>query len=104
LGRTTPEARLVQGLIYLAAACVKIREGKPEGVRRHATRARKLLGDLDAACLGDAGPGNTFTLGLYPVSVLAVLRQLEQYRPECWHTSRTPVVRVMAAELRLAGK
>ena len=29
LGRTTPEARFVQGLIHLAAAAVKIREGKP---------------------------------------------------------------------------
>ena len=32
LGRTTPEARFVQGLIHLAAAAVKVREGKPNGV------------------------------------------------------------------------
>jgi predicted metal-dependent hydrolase len=103
LGRTTPEARLVQGLIYLAAACVKIREGKPEGVKRHFNRAGELLGDLEAACLGDAGSGNRFALGLDCESVVCLLRELEYYRPECWHTSRTPVVRVLAAELRLAG-
>ena len=40
LGRTTPEARFVQGLIHLAAACVKIREGKPAGVATHTKRAR----------------------------------------------------------------
>jgi hypothetical protein len=34
-GRTTPEAQFVQGLIHLAAACVKVREGKPAGVSRH---------------------------------------------------------------------
>jgi hypothetical protein len=34
---------------------------------------------------------------------VCLLRELEYYRPECWHTSRTPVVRVLAAELRLAG-
>lgn len=34
-GRTSPEAKFVQGLIHLAAAAVKIREGKPAGVARH---------------------------------------------------------------------
>lgn len=43
LGRTTPDARLVQGLIHLAAAAVKVREGKPNGVARHTQRARELL-------------------------------------------------------------
>lgn len=95
LGRTTPEAQFVQGLIHLAAACVKIREGKPQGVIRHTQRARELLGDLGAAQTGGA-------LGLDPESILAVLRELEHYRPECWHTSRTPVVRVLAENLRLA--
>jgi hypothetical protein len=33
LGRTSPEAQFVQGLIHLAAACVKIREGRPKGGR-----------------------------------------------------------------------
>ena len=41
-GRTTPAARFIQALIKLAAAGVKAREGRPEGVRRHAARAREL--------------------------------------------------------------
>lgn len=105
-GRTTSEARFVQGLIHLAAACVKIREGKPEGVRRHTQRARTLLGDLGAASIGDAGIHadvgiHAAALGLAPESVSRVVQELEHYGPECWHTSRTPVVRVLAAELRL---
>jgi Domain of unknown function (DUF309) len=38
-GRTTPDARFVQGLIKLAACGVKAREGQPVGIRRHALRA-----------------------------------------------------------------
>jgi hypothetical protein len=102
-GRTAPEARFVQGLIHLAAACVKIREGKPAGVMRHARRARELLGGGVAARLGDAVTHTPDALGLDPESLLGVLRELDSYRPECWHTSRTPVVRVLAGDLRLAG-
>jgi len=104
LGRTTSEARLVQGLIHLAAACVKIREGKPQGVRRHTKRARELFGNLSAANHGDAGFEDGAALGLAPESVSAVLEELEHFKPECWHTSRTPVVRVLAAALRSAGE
>lgn len=102
LGCNTPEARLVQGFIHLAAACVKIREGKPAGVTRHAKRARELLGEIGAARLGDALTRAPDALGLEPDSLLSVLQELERYRPECWHCSRTPVVRVLAAELRLS--
>ena len=96
LGRTTPEAQFIQGLIHLAAAAVKIREGKPAGVSRHTQRARELLGDLEAARLGG-------TLGLAPDSLSAVVKELEKYTPACWHTSRTPAVRVLAGNLRLVG-
>jgi hypothetical protein len=94
LGRTSPEAQFVQGLIHLASACVKIREGKPNGVARHIQRARELLGELQAAPVGGA-------LGLAPERVNAVLAELESYTPACWHTSRTPVVRVLAKSLQL---
>jgi hypothetical protein len=100
LGRITPEARFVQGLIHLAAACVKIREGKPAGVSTHTQRARELLGVGEAASEGESGVG---TLGLDPASITAVLAELERYRPECWQTSRCPVVKVVAAGLRGAG-
>jgi uncharacterized protein len=96
LGRTTSEAQFVQGLIHLAAAAVKIREGKPTGVARHSQRARELLGDLEAADVGG-------TLGLAQDSISAVVTELEHFAPACWHTSRTPVVRVLAESLRLVN-
>lgn len=99
LGRTTPEARFVQGLIHFAAAAVKIREGKPAGVTKHTQRARELLGELGAASVGESGVG---VLGLDPATVSAVLAELERYRPECWQTSRCPVVKVVSAGLRVA--
>jgi uncharacterized protein len=95
LGRTNSEAQFVQGLIHLAAACVKVREGKPSGVARHTQRARELLGEIEAA-----NPGGT--LGLASDSLAAVVAELESYSPACWHTSRTPVVRVLAGDVRLA--
>ena len=113
LGRTTPEARFVQGLIHLAAAAVKVREGKPNGVARHTQRARELLGGSRAAPVGGAlaevssghgeSPGNVMAaLGLAPDSLAAVVAELDAYKPECWHPSRAAVVRVLASELRLA--
>jgi len=101
LGRRTPEARFVQGLIHLAAAVVKIREGKPAGVATHARRARALLGGLQAEAAGAADTPAPQTLGLAPESLAAVLDELDQHRPACWHTARAPVVRVLTAELRL---
>jgi len=73
-GRTTHDAALVQGLIHLAAACVKIREGKPNGVARHARRARELLAD---ACAGADDDG---VLGIDPRSIEAVLDELDAYQ------------------------
>ena len=108
LGRTTPEARFVQGLIHLAAAAVKIREGKPTGVTKHTQRARELLGGSGAASVGGAGDDRGFdvaatTLGLDTASLGAVIAELEAYRTECWHTSRFSVVKVLTAGLRAAG-
>jgi uncharacterized protein len=42
-GRTGPTADFLKGLIKLAAAGVKLKEGRVEGVRRHAARAVELL-------------------------------------------------------------
>ena len=42
-GRSGLAADFLKGLIKLAAAGVKAREGRPEGVRRHARRAHELL-------------------------------------------------------------
>ena len=108
LGRTTPEARCVQGLIHLAAACVKIREGKPAGVKSHTQRARELmgerLGERGAADGGGGESGGIGSLGITPESIATVFNELEAYWAECWHTSRFPVVKVLAAELRMANE
>lgn len=42
-GRTGPTADCLKGLIKWAAAGVKVRERRPEGVRRHCRRAAELL-------------------------------------------------------------
>jgi hypothetical protein len=42
-GRRGPTADFLKGLIKLAAAGVKAREGRPNGVRLHAARAGELL-------------------------------------------------------------
>ncbi|MGD0039334.1 MAG: DUF309 domain-containing protein, partial [Isosphaeraceae bacterium] len=42
-GRRGPTADLLQGLIKLAAAGVKVREGRTAGVRTHASRAARLF-------------------------------------------------------------
>ena len=103
LGRTTPEARFVQGLIHLAAAAVKIREGKPAGVTKHTQRARELLGVEEAASVGESGGAGVDTLGMDPSSLIAVLAELQRYRPECWHTSRCSVVKIRPATPRRDG-
>lgn len=87
---------------------MKIREGKPAGVAKHTKRARELLGGAGAAGLDVGRDGRGFdaaaqTLGLDPESLEAVVAELDAYRPECWHTSRFPVVKVLTAGLRVAG-
>jgi hypothetical protein len=42
-GRRGPSADFFKGLIQLAVAGVKVREGKPAGVRKHAARAAELF-------------------------------------------------------------
>jgi hypothetical protein len=103
LGRTTPEARFVQGLIHLAAACVKIREGKPAGVSSHTRRARELTVEVREANDGGEGDERSGTLGIVPQSLAAVFTELDSYTPQCWHTSRFPVVRVLVAGLQPGG-
>ncbi|MFO0944543.1 MAG: DUF309 domain-containing protein [Planctomycetota bacterium] len=42
-GRVGTEADFLKGLIKLAAAAVKVREGVPNGAKKHARRARELF-------------------------------------------------------------
>jgi hypothetical protein len=59
-GRTGPAADFLKGLIKLAAAGVKLREGRPAGLRRHAERARELFA---AAAVGES-PAAAYDWGL----------------------------------------
>jgi hypothetical protein len=51
-GRRGPMADFLKGLIKLAAGGVKVLEGRPEGVRRHARRAIELFHSVgnDSTC------------------------------------------------------
>jgi len=101
LGRTTPAARFTQGLIHLAAAAVKVREGRPAGVTSHTQRARDLMSEIWAVTDDAEASGGRGSLGLTPKSIVAVHAELKSYTPACWHTSRCPAVKVLAAELRV---
>jgi predicted metal-dependent hydrolase len=59
-GRRGPTADVLKGLIKLAAAGVKVREGRPQGVRSHARRAADLFRRAAAAL----GEGQRRHLGL----------------------------------------
>jgi predicted metal-dependent hydrolase len=48
-GRAGPVADFLKGLIKLAAAGVKALEGRPEGVRSHASRAAELWREVRSA-------------------------------------------------------
>ncbi len=62
-GRSGPTADFLKALIKLAAAGVKLREGRPDGVRRHATRAATLF--LDS----QRNTGNLEFVGLVPAKL-----------------------------------
>ena len=53
-GRKGPTADFLRGLIKLAAAGVKVREGVPEGVASHAARAAAIFDDVARRLGGDA--------------------------------------------------
>ena len=69
-GRTGPVADLLKGLIKLAAAGVKSREGRPKGVRQHAARAAELLSA--AGSLGEV------PFGLTPADVRAAAEKIAE--------------------------
>lgn len=52
-GRRGPIADLCKALIQLAVAGVKVREGRPDGVKTHAARAAELFDSLGRTGLGD---------------------------------------------------
>lgn len=105
-GRTGATADFFKSLIKLAAAGVKVREGRPEGVARHLTRAAELWQQVSAQ-LGqtpDFTPTATFW-GLQWHDLLQLNKQLmESLQPSLFERAavRQPVLRVWEVSLQLA--
>ncbi|MEO8494801.1 MAG: DUF309 domain-containing protein [Planctomycetota bacterium] len=86
-GREGTVADFIKGLIKLAAACVKAREGSAIGVARHATRGDKLF------CYTQAKSGIEATLmGLSLCELREFAQRLEANADEVVDTSDEPVV------------
>lgn len=80
-GRTGPVADFLKGLIKWAAAGVKVREGRPEGVRRHCLRAAELLRSSMSVA------GSVPIAGIEVSRLLAVIDSAVQIRPSVSGTS-----------------
>jgi predicted metal-dependent hydrolase len=96
-GRKGWHADFLKSLIKLAAALVKAREGKPEGVRRHAQRAADLLSAIRNTTSSEEVMG--LPLGALEAFAAAIAAEPERYvdiRPD-------RVVRLVDAEWIPAG-
>lgn len=88
-GRQGTVADFIKGLIKLAAACVKAREGSAIGVARHATRGDKLF------CYGQAKLGiEASMMGLSLVDLRKFAQRLEANADAMVDTGDEPVVRI----------
>ncbi len=72
VGRKGLLADFLKGLIHLAAAGVKVREGVPQGVRSHTSRARELFDHVLTAT-----PGWPLHLGIDAKELVQRLQQPE---------------------------
>jgi hypothetical protein len=95
-GRKGVTADFLKGLIKLAAAGVKAREGRPQGVRRHAKRAIELLERVSEHTKQQD------YLGLDVAELIEVARSLESHPPTC-RESDAPVEIVFDFRLVPAG-
>jgi hypothetical protein len=90
-GRRGREADFIKGLIKLAAAGVKAREGNAKGVARHARRARELFVSVQAANQGDEMRGCSL------MKLIAVAEAITRDAQTLINTSPEPVVHVFDA-------
>ncbi|HTU90863.1 MAG TPA: DUF309 domain-containing protein [Gemmataceae bacterium] len=97
-GRTGQIADFLKGLIKLAAAGVKVRQGQPRGVASHAAGAADLFRDLAQQLGGE----EAVYLGLRLRDLLAFAAQIEQQAAEVCGDSDTSVKVVFAFSLRPA--
>jgi len=92
-GRRGTAADFVKGLIKLAAAGVKAREGRPAGVARHAARAAELFAAVEAAC------GNQPYFGFSIQKLIEIARRLAEH-PNVSEPGNEPVRVVFDFNLR----
>ena len=84
VGRRGMAADFLKGLIHLAAAGVKSRQGNPKGVVKHAERAKELFEIVGNSGLGEIGerlvanPSTDSTLTKVGHPVLGIRLELEQ--------------------------
>ncbi len=95
-GRRGPTALVLKGLIKLAAAGVKVRQGRPGGVRSHARRAA----DHFAEARAEVGPS---LLGLDLDAWIAFARSVADDPPAEPVVPEGSAVRVFTPELRPGG-
>jgi hypothetical protein len=94
-GRSGREADFSKGLIKLAAAGVKAREGNAEGVARHARRARELFASVQAAHQGGDMRGCSL------MKLIQMAEAIAHEAPALINTSPEPVVRVFGAVIEV---
>ena len=93
-GRAGAAADLVKGLIKLAAAGVKAREGTAGGVRRHLRRGAELL----ESAARSIATGKQL-LGIEPGKLASRFRELADKNEELVNASDEPVVVVLPLEV-----
>jgi predicted metal-dependent hydrolase len=90
-GRHGALANFVKGLIILACAGVKAREGRPQGVEKHARRAAQLFQRTATTRLAAQG----VAMGLCLDELIAAATALEERPVDVINTSDRPVEIVM---------
>jgi len=92
-GRTGPDATALKGLIKLAAAGVKAREGNAAGIGRHARRAAELLRMAQSEMRTVGGDPPTYWAGL-DLESLAVMADRLAERPDQYVDTDAAAVKV----------
>lgn len=94
-GRKGTVADFIKGLIALAAAGVKAREGRPAGISRHAVRACELFGRT----IGMVGPAPNRFLGQHISSLIKQATALAKTPERIVNSDSASVVVVMPFRL-----
>ena len=81
--RTGDMADVLKGLIKLAAAGVKAREGKPEGVRRHGRRAEELFRQTPQVIDGNLPAAWALECGIWEARARNVQERAEELIDTC---------------------